>query len=56
MGHPDLRAIYVAHALVRTVLRLFSTPGGDTSVDAARLGACATKAFNIYLRILLFWF
>jgi hypothetical protein len=23
-------------------------PGVDTSVDAARLGACATKAFNIY--------
>jgi hypothetical protein len=47
---------YVAHALLRAVSRLVSilVPGVmktlasiDTSVDAARLGAYATKAFKI---------
>jgi hypothetical protein len=45
----------VAYALVRAASRLVSmpvpggvkTPGVDTSVDAARLGARATKVLNI---------
>jgi hypothetical protein len=44
--------VYVAHAPRRAVSRLISTPfrSGDTNVDAARLGACATKGLMSILR------
>jgi hypothetical protein len=42
----------MAHALVRAVSRLFSTPflqwlaGVDVGVDAARVGACANSPLD----------
>jgi hypothetical protein len=52
---------YVAHALMRAASRLVSMPvrgskekpSDDTSVDAARLGACAAKAFNTSIMSIL---
>jgi hypothetical protein len=45
-GDTPVRPVrFVAHALVRAASRLFSTHGVDldTSVEAARKSACATK-------------